>query len=172
MATLQTYKDKLRSTAGFTLAEQLISMIFIGLLCIAVGTGISVAMNTFGKVNDQTNADQLLMRTIQEVNSELAYSESVEAASGTYSYISPSSGTRVTLASDSRGIVIKGTDIGGTGVNEVVLVPTANDMVPSFKSLSYQNTNNTWQYTVSIARTGSPTSTLAEQSMTVARGTA
>lgn len=39
-------RSRLRDTRGFMIAEQLASIVFIGLLCVAVGVGLQVAMNS------------------------------------------------------------------------------------------------------------------------------
>ena len=39
-------RSRLLDTRGFMIAEQLASIVFIGLLCIAVGVGLQVAINS------------------------------------------------------------------------------------------------------------------------------
>ena len=43
-------RSRLRDTRGFMIAEQLTSIVFIGLLCVAVGVGLQVAMNSYASI--------------------------------------------------------------------------------------------------------------------------
>ena len=46
-------RSRLRDTRGFMIAEQLASIVFIGLLCVAVGVGLQVAMNSYTSITRQ-----------------------------------------------------------------------------------------------------------------------
>ena len=49
-------RSRLRDTRGFMIAEQLTSIVFIGLLCVAVGVGLQVAMSrTFCRNHSHRN---------------------------------------------------------------------------------------------------------------------
>ena len=68
----------LRDQRGFMLAEQLVSIIFIGLLCIVVTAGLGAAMSAYRSITEQTHADMLLADAVERVSDEFAYALSVE----------------------------------------------------------------------------------------------
>ena len=62
-------RSRLRDTRGFMIAEQLTSIVFIGLLCVAVGVGLQVAMNSYASITRQAQADALLQQAVfQHIN--------------------------------------------------------------------------------------------------------
>jgi hypothetical protein len=158
---------KLKSTAGFTLAEQLMSVLFIGFLSIAVSVGIGAALAAYGAATDAANANQLLSRSVQEINNELAYSLTAEDQGSRF--VSPSTRTPVEFGNDAtdNGITLSGIDLGGSDVDSVLFVPKADDLVPYFSELPrYTVLTNTWSYTLQITKKGV---VLKEQEMTVVR---
>ena len=60
------------------IAEQLASIVFIGLLCVAVGVGLQVAMNSYASITRQAQADALLQQAVEVVSDELTYARDVE----------------------------------------------------------------------------------------------
>ena len=60
------------------IAEQLTSIVFIGLLCVAVGVGLQVAMNSYASITRQAQADALLQQAVEVVSDELTYARDVE----------------------------------------------------------------------------------------------
>ena len=58
-------RSRLRDTRGFMIAEQLASIVFIGLLCVAVGVGLQVAMNSYTSITRQAQADALLQQAVE-----------------------------------------------------------------------------------------------------------
>ena len=66
-------RSRLRDTRGFMIAEQLTSIVFIGLLCVAVGVGLQVAMNSYASITRQAQADALLQQAVEVVSDELTY---------------------------------------------------------------------------------------------------
>ena len=154
---------RLRDERGFMLAEQLVSVVFIGLLCVAVAAGLGAAMAAYGAITATSNANMLLSETIQQVNDELAFS--ISAEDGTASFVSATTRTPVTVASGDEGIVLSPTQ---TGAAPIMLVAETNGLRPSFTSAPvYQAATNTWTYAVAVNDGGG--SQLAEQTMTVAR---
>lgn len=171
-----TLTSKLRSEDGFTLAELLVSVVFIGLLCIVISVGLGAALSAYGTVTQESNTHQLMARTTQEINDELAFSLSIDADNKTYE--SPSSRTLVTLvnSTDNNGIAIRGLGIGGVALDaegEAVLVPGVDGLVPRFaegKAPTYNKSNNTWSYTIEIVNTNADSDVVVEtRVMTVAR---
>ena len=71
-------RSRLRDTRGFMIAEQLTSIVFIGLLCVAVGVGLQVAMNSYASITRQAQADALLQQAVEVVSDELTYARDVE----------------------------------------------------------------------------------------------
>lgn len=155
---------RLRDERGFMLAEQLVSVIFIGLLSVAVAAGLGAAMAAYGSITATSNANMLLAETIQQVNDELAFSISVE--DGTASFVSATTRTSVAMSSGDEGIVLSPTQTGAAA--PVTLVAETNGLTPSFTSPPvYQAAANTWTYAVAVSDGGG--SQLAAQAMTVAR---
>ncbi|MCQ5105893.1 hypothetical protein NE553_15530, partial [Eggerthella lenta] len=50
----------------------------IGLLCIAVGVGLQVAINSYASITRQAQADALLQQAVEVVSNELTYARDVE----------------------------------------------------------------------------------------------
>lgn len=154
---------KLKSTQGFMLAEQLVSIIFFGLLCIIVAAGLGVVMSAYADITQQTQAQALLSRTVEEVNDELAFARDVEGIT----FVSESVHARVEFVDTPEGISLRGNGIqtGTTGKTEtVLLIPAAGSLVPSLTNLTYSN--NTWKFTVTINQNSNA---VATSQMTVAR---
>ncbi|QOS68335.1 hypothetical protein GS424_000195 [Eggerthella guodeyinii] len=149
---------RLRDTRGFMIAEQLISIIFIGLLCIAVTAGLQVAMNSYGRITTQTQADSMLSQAVEVVSDELVYALSVEADNVTF--VSATRHESATLRSGEQGIWL---EADGTQYN---LAPTENGLSPTLSDLSYDAYAGTWSFRITIQSGGS---TLADTTMTVKR---
>lgn len=141
-------RARLRDTRGFMLAEQVVSIAFIGLLCVAVAAGLSAALSAYSDITTQTNAQQLLARTVDEVNGELTYARSGEGNQ----FISQTTRTEVQLISDDQGIVMQRVTPPATSR---VLVGAANGLLPTFEDEPiYDFDTNTWSYTVVIKDSG------------------
>lgn len=171
-----TLASKLRNEDGFTLAELLVSVVFIGLLCIVISLGLGAALSAYGTVTQESNSHQLLARSTQEITDELAFSLSVDTDKKAYE--SPSSRTLVTLvtSANNEGIAIQGLGIGGADLDksgEVLLVPGVDGLVPRFaegKEPVYNSENNTWSYTIEIINTNvAPNVVVETRDMIVAR---
>lgn len=96
-------RTRLSDTRGFALAEQLIGILFLGLLIVVIGAGLSAAMQAYRTANESTRANELLTRAVQEVGDELAFSLSVEVAGGDPVFVSPTTKTPVKLGNDANG---------------------------------------------------------------------
>ena len=150
---------RLRDTRGFMLAEQLVSVIFIGFLCVVVAAGLGAALSAYSGITTSSNANMLLSQAVQEVSDELVFSLSAKTDG---SFVSETTRTSVTMSSDDRGIIV--TDGSGAGT---VLVAPKNGLTPKFSSVpSYSAGTNTWTFTIVI---NNGDSVMAEQAMTVGR---
>lgn len=96
-------RTRLSDTRGFALAEQLIGILFLGLLIVVIGAGLSAAMQAYRTANESTRANELLTRAVQEIGDELAFSLSVEVAGGDPVFVSPTTKTPVKLGNDANG---------------------------------------------------------------------
>lgn len=164
MQLFKKIQHRLASTKGFTLAETLVSVIFLGLLCLAIGAGTSAALSAQGTISTQNYSNQLLARSIQEINDELAYSLSVEDDDKTF--VSATSRTKVQLVSTADGIALDNTMSDATSL----LIPSTNGLTPQFANGGtpvFNEGNNTWWYTIVIVDTDGKE--LASQDMRVVR---
>ncbi|MBC2888019.1 hypothetical protein H7313_01410 [Gordonibacter massiliensis] len=75
-----SFCSRLKDERGFMLAEQLISIIFIGLLCVVVSVGLGAAMNAYANITRQTTADNMLARAMELVSDELSFARSIEGS--------------------------------------------------------------------------------------------
>ena len=65
---------KFKSTVGTSLAETLISMIFIGFLGVAVTSGIAAIQRSYGTIVRKANEQVLLSTTVTEIKDLVRYS--------------------------------------------------------------------------------------------------
>lgn len=143
---LRRCMTRLRSEEGFTLAEQLISVIFIGLLCVVISAGIGAALAAHGSVSEVAGANQLLSRTMEEVSDELAFSRSANE-DGTFE--SATTRSVVSLTSDTEGIKLSEVSTG----TSYLIVPGADGLIPTFSQTpSYNKESNTWSYAIIIKK--------------------
>lgn len=156
---------RLRDTRGFMLGEHLISIIFIGLLCIAVTAGLQAAMSSYAKITLQTQADAMLSQAVEVVSDELVYALDVEDG-GTQSEQNPlyfTSATRhetAALQTDERGIWLN-------AAGKIArLIAAEGGLTPSLDSLAYDIDSRTWTFKITV---NSGSSALAETTMTVKR---
>lgn len=150
----QTLASRLRDTRGFMLAEQLVSIIFIGLLCIVVSAGLSAAMSAYASITTQTKADALLAEAVERVSDEMAFALSVDGGGNLENdptFVSGSRNEKGKLVEDSLGIWFKA-DSG----NNVLLVSSQNGFTPSIEGITYYRKAsdtipaNTWTFTIKI----------------------
>ena len=138
-------RSRLRDTRGFMIAEQLASIVFIGLLCVAVGVGLQVAMNSYTSITRQAQADALLQQAVEVVSDELTYARDVEGE-GTQAPDNP-----LYFTSPTR---------------HEQIVPARDGLAPKLAELSYNADNETWSFRITIA---SGEDVAAETAMTVKR---
>lgn len=141
-------RTRLRDTHGFVLAEQLVSIVFIGLLSIAVAAGLTAALSAYQGITKQTDAQQLLARAVDEVNGELAYARSSDGAQ----FVSSTTNTVVQMVGIDGGIALQRV---GSSSDPEVLVGAAKGLSLAFESNpAYDSDTNTWSYTVVVRDSG------------------
>ena len=69
---------KLKSTAGFTLAETLLAVVILLLASSVVAAGMPAALNAYKNAIDAANAQVLLSSTVAALRSELTYAREVD----------------------------------------------------------------------------------------------
>ena len=94
---------KLKSRAGFTLAETLITVVILLLVSSVVATGMPAAVSAYRNAIDAANAQVLLSATVDALRGELttARDVTVESDGTTILYYSADTGSRSKLARDS-----------------------------------------------------------------------
>lgn len=167
MSLVTISKKKLASNEGFSLAELLISMVFIGLLCLVIAAGIGAALAAYGNITTQSNANQLLSRSMQEISDELMYATKVESDN---SFVSANTNTRVKFENSSEGILLQGEGVGGSGIDSVLLIPAVDNLVATIDQPVYDPKTNCWIYAVTIQNSVSG-DRITDQTMTVLKGT-
>lgn len=171
-------RSRIHSTQGFTLAEQLISILFLGLLCIVIGVGLNAALQAYRVANESTRANELLARAVEEVSDELAFARSVDAPGNDPVYVSSVTKTPVRLgnASDGKGIalVAASSDAGGNAEQTPrVLVASSHGLIVEISEVAFNgnqgdnNKQSTWNYRIEVKRE-SDRGVVAETRMTVA----
>lgn len=134
-------RSRLKNDHGFMLAEQLVSIIFIGLLSIVVAAGIGAAMSAYANITRQTTADNMLARAVESVSDELSFAQSVE---GTSNVEEQTDGVEVVFASASRsepvslvnGIANRGIQLAANS-GYLSLAPPQDGLVPRLTELVY-----------------------------------
>lgn len=115
-----TLKQRLKSRAGFTLAETLLAVLILLLVSTIVATGIPVAKDAYQKVVVAANAQLLLSTTATALRDELGTAWDVKINSKTtksgvgtttieksVSYYSADTGARSELYADGTGIRLR-----------------------------------------------------------------
>lgn len=165
--TLVALTHCLRDQRGFMLAEQLVSIILIGLLCIVISAGMGAAMSAYGSITRQTVADNLLARAVETVSDEMAYARSVEGGGEFPAYVSAGYRETVQFYDPDAGFSPNGIMLA-TSTASVTLVPSQDGLIPVLDSVIYDETANAWTFDVSI-REGESLPPLAEASLSVKR---
>ena len=96
-------KQKLKSRAGFTLAETLLAVLILLLVSVIVATGMPAAKNAYEKVVVAANAQVLLSTTVNALQDELATAWDVRQEPDSITYYSTNTGARSKIFKDSQG---------------------------------------------------------------------
>ena len=185
---VRTLRDRVGDTRGFTLAEQLVSIVFLGLLCVVIGVGLNAALNAYRVANESTRANELLTRAVEEVSDELAFAPSVEGSDSKdpitiadCKFVSPTLKRPVVIGNDPNGggitLVLQEREKGADGTVSTpfprVLVASSHGLTVQISDVAFnvnKDNNNyqyTWNYTIAVTLQGS-SSVIASTSMTVA----
>ncbi|MEG2212156.1 MAG: hypothetical protein RRX88_06720, partial [Raoultibacter sp.] len=145
-------QEKLRDTRGFMIGEQLVSIIFLGLLCMVVAAGTGAAMNSYAAVTQVATAQSLTNDAVARINDELQFArEPLGVLSGKdgMTFVRAKTNKTVTLTNDSAkgDIVLKE---GGATVVSTLATPSGV-LVPTLRNVVY-NPNKTWTYTIDIMK--------------------
>lgn len=98
---------KLKSRAGFTLAETLLAVTILLLVSVIVATGMPVAKNAYEKVMLSSNAETTLATAVAALRDELGTAWKAQARTGGgVSYISADTGMRTELYLDGNEIEV------------------------------------------------------------------
>jgi len=97
-------KKKMKSQAGFTLAETLLAVLILLLVSTIVATGMPVARTAYEKVVLTSNADTLLATAVSALRNELGTAWKVESIENGVTYFSASTGTRAELIVEKSAI--------------------------------------------------------------------
>ena len=171
---------RLRDSRGFMLAEQLVSIIFIGLLCVVVAAGLGAALSAYGNITAQANADNLLLRSVQVISDQLAFSQEPDGTT----FVSSSENVRGSLQNAQAGAGIEFSysyKVKEPGKEEertasTLLVPSKTNgngtvefsvSFPGDGAPKYDRATNTWTYTVNVEDASKKQ--LAIQNITVKR---
>ena len=167
-----TGKKKLKSRAGFTLAETLMAVAILLLVSGIVAAGIPAAKNAYEKVILASNAEVLLSTAESSLRDELGTAWKVKArCGGGVTYFSADTGTRTELYVESGRIKVKeyvaasGTDIlfrTGEMTNkaletsrELVFTESQNELYVTCISIEVNPTSNAVEVTgLGVAKTG------------------
>lgn len=171
---------RLRDTRGFMLGEHVLSIVFLGLLCIAIAAGLSAALSSYAAITKQTKADAMLARAVEEVSDQLTYALSVEGSDARIvldnpSFVSPSTKASSRIVSNDAGIVLT-TLVNG---KETALVPCEYGLIPKVENIEYRPRyddydevlagQNEWGFTVAVYEDSKTDAPLAETTMSILR---
>lgn len=150
---------KLKSQAGMTLGEVLISVLILLMLTAIVAEGIPLAQRAYYKVVDSANAQVLLSDTLTVLRDELSMTSSVPVCNGSgdtssITYYSEKQGKMVTLPAK--------TDIGTTDYGLVSSgLSKKQKLVVQFNSVSISDGKVTFA-NLNVAKEGDVNHPLAE----------
>lgn len=143
-------KRKLKSTAGFTLAETLLAVLILLLVSVIVARGVPAAKNVYEKVFIGANAQALLSTTISALKDELGTAWDVSTENITVKgkegedktvtaivYFSADTGAKSMLYPDGKTNKImiqeyaENTEYGGLNTKKEVSIGTPHSLVSS-----------------------------------------
>lgn len=148
---------RLNKSAGFTLAETLMTVLILLMASAIVAGGIPAAMNAYRKAVDAANAQMLLSTTINALRDELSTAWNVEIEGTTISYQSSDTGGRSRITVKDGKIMLQEyvaeIDQGWletsirTGkerplVSEAMTKGLANDMTVSYSGVKVEKNGN------------------------------
>ncbi len=89
---------------GFTLSELLVTVLIMGLVTMAVGTGVTVALRNYRSISKISDADMLCQAAVTQLQNELLYSSEVDNSFGQTVFFNEMKGCRCYIVSnDANG---------------------------------------------------------------------
>lgn len=98
-------EQKLKSSAGFTLAEMLLAVMIMLMASAIVATGIPSARNAYEKVVLASNAEILLSTAMNELRNELGTATGIEVTGNVITYTNSFTGTKSQISMSDDGIM-------------------------------------------------------------------
>ena len=137
--------QKLKSRAGFTLAETLVTILILLMVSSVVAAGIPAAKNAYEKVVRSANAEVLLSTSVSELRKNLVTAQNVDAEDGALTFYSGDGEINKRIYPDpgNKGVLMVqeyiGFEEGGTTATPRQLVTDAastRDLYVTYKSAS------------------------------------
>ena len=99
--------QKLKNSAGFTLAETLITVLILLMVSSVVAGGVPAAANAYRKAVDAANAHVLLSTTVNALRSVLSTAWGVSANNSELSYYSARTGAKTKIYNTDSTIMVQ-----------------------------------------------------------------
>lgn len=99
--------QKLKKSAGFTLAETLITVLILLMVSSVVAGGVPAAANAYRKAVDAANAHVLMSTTVNALRSELSTAWGVSANNGELIYYSARTGAKTKIYNTDSTIMVQ-----------------------------------------------------------------
>lgn len=190
-------KGRLAQQDGFTLAEQLVALLFMGFLCMVVAAGITASVRVNERITTTTRANTMLQEAVTEINYQLEYSQAVLLdagegdgysedkaivfSNGAWVFQSPSTNAAASLVTADEGILLVayGTVEGQGGSYTATPRPEADAVIVANRDTlqvafseggepAYDSSTNSWTYILEV-RLAKTGKTLRSDSITVRR---
>jgi len=100
-------RRKLKSSAGFSLGEMLVTVLILMLASVIMATGMPAAQNAYEKVVIGANAKALLSTTVSALRDELATAQNVTVTGKVIDYYSANNGSTSQLTLDEKAIMLQ-----------------------------------------------------------------
>jgi type II secretory pathway pseudopilin PulG len=175
LAANRERRNRTWRNAGFTIAEQLITIAIMGLVTLAIAVGIGIASRSYEQIKLSSDATALLTEAVAAVSDELRFGYDIEAisvnSSTVYAFESTVRGFRLYLGdSSTEGVgvyAVNATDTDGTradfdtGVDTSALIPlidtdtsssgsSGSKFIAHLDELSYDTTTRTWTVDIRV----------------------
>jgi len=138
---LKKMMKKLKNSAGFTLAETLITVLILVMVAGVMAGGIPAAVTAYSKAVDAANAHVALSTTVNALRMELSTARSVACADGsnTVTYTSSSTGAPTRLYLDGDSIMVQDfTNYSGAEIKNLTHDLVSKTAVTSALRVTYE----------------------------------
>lgn len=155
---MKKMKKKLTQSSGFTLAETLITVAIISLVCAGLVNVSGVVRNIYIKITRQADAETLLATTVTAMKADLSETNNVELKDGKVEYIySLSRGYRMKYSFDeTHGIMVIPVDDETKAMPLVTGKTMTLDMHTELgeKGVRYDPATHVFTFTVNVVEKG------------------